>query len=84
MHRKSVEYRDPNFIDSQLRNINRTPAEKRWTEEDKTFALSVYKRSPRVYKYLSAFFQLPSPRTLKILLSKVPFNTGINSITSTT
>lgn len=67
-----------NFIDSQLRNVDRTPAGKRWTEEDKTFALSVYKRSPRVYKYLSVFFQLPSPRTLKILLSKVPFDTGIN------
>lgn len=69
-----------NFIDSQLRNVDRTPAGRRWTEEDKTFALSVYKRSPRVYKYLSAFFQLPSPRTLKTLLSKVPFDTGINKL----
>lgn len=69
-----------NFIDSQLRNVNRILTGRRWTEEDKIFALSIYKRSPRTYKYLSAFFQLPSPRTLKTLLSKVPFDTGINKL----
>lgn len=80
MHRQSVKYCDKNFIDSQLRNVDRTSAGKRWTEEDKIFALSVFKRSPRAYKYLSAFFQLPSTRTLKTLLSKVPFDTGINKL----
>lgn len=69
-----------NFIHSQLRNVNRTPAGRRWTEDEKVFALSIYKRSPRTYKYLSVFFQLPSPRTLKTLLSKVPFDSGINKL----
>lgn len=68
------------FIRSQLRNVNRTPCGRRWTEEDKAFALSIYKRSPRVYKYLSTYFQLPSSRTLKYILSKIPFDTGVNKI----
>lgn len=67
-----------NFIDSQLRNIDRASTGKKWTDEDKVFALSIYKRSPRTYKYISNFFQLPSPRTLETVLSKVPFNTGMN------
>lgn len=49
------------FIQSQLRNVDRTPCGKRWTEEDKAFALSIYKRSPRVYKYLSTYFQRACP-----------------------
>ncbi|XP_072756955.1 uncharacterized protein [Anoplolepis gracilipes] len=56
------------FIRSQLRNVDRTPCGRRWTEEDKAFALSIYKRSPRVYKYLSTYFQLPLSRTLKYIL----------------
>lgn len=68
------------FIKSQLRNVDRTPSGRRWTEEDKAFALSIYKRSPRVYKYLSMYFQLPSSRILKYILSKIPFDTGINKL----
>lgn len=68
-----------NFIDSQLRNFDRATSGRRWTEEDKSFALSMYKRSPRLYRYLAAYFQLPSTRTLKGILSKIPFSTGIST-----
>ncbi|KAF2887359.1 hypothetical protein ILUMI_18815 [Ignelater luminosus] len=48
--------------------------------EDKSFALSIYKRGPRTYRYLQEFFALPSIRTMKDMLSKIPFETGINSL----
>ncbi|KAF2886581.1 hypothetical protein ILUMI_19593, partial [Ignelater luminosus] len=66
-----------NFINSQLRNVNKTNG-KRWTTEDKAFALSLYKRSPRLYRYLENQFELPSIRTLKTVLSKIPFASGLN------
>lgn len=46
--------------------------------EDKAFALSVYKRSPRLYKYLRAYFQLPSKRTLQTVLAKISLELGVN------
>ncbi|XP_064214107.1 uncharacterized protein LOC135266776 [Tribolium castaneum] len=66
------------FINSQLRNVFCQPTARRWTDEDKAFALSLYKRSPRLYKYLQVHFQLPSSRTLKAILAKIQFDTGIN------
>ena len=67
-----------NFINSQLRNVEKKPSAKRWTEQDKIFALSLYKRSPKLYRYLSVYFQVPSTRTLKTILSNIPLDTGIN------
>lgn len=46
----------------------------------KVFALSMYKKSPKLYRYIREFFQLPSERTLKHVLSSIPFETGINSV----
>ncbi|KAF2891477.1 hypothetical protein ILUMI_14696, partial [Ignelater luminosus] len=66
-----------NFINSQLRNVNKTNG-KRWTTEDKAFALSLYKRIPRLYRYLENQFELPSIRTLTTVLSKIPFASGLN------
>ncbi|KAG8231855.1 hypothetical protein J437_LFUL015122 [Ladona fulva] len=68
-----------NFINSQLRNAAKAPSAKRWSVEDKVFALSIYKRGPRLYRYLATHFHLPSPRLLKSLLSKIPFGTGLNT-----
>ena len=66
------------FIDSQLRNTNKPPSAHRWTVDDKIFALSIFKRSPKLYKHLSSLFILPSVRLLKSVLSKIPFEPGIN------
>ena len=65
------------FINSQLRNVDKNPCGRRWTIKDKAFALSIYKRSPRLYRYLRAFFQLPSIRGLQTVLSSIPFTCGI-------
>ncbi|VEN36818.1 unnamed protein product [Callosobruchus maculatus] len=66
-----------NFINSQLRNVTRAPTARRWTIQDKAFALSLYKRSPKLYRYLKIHFQLPSISVLKKVLSSVPFNCGL-------
>jgi len=67
-----------NFIQSQIRNDNRKSNGKQWTIEDKTLAFSIYKRSARLYKYLTIYFQLPSTRLLKQMLSKISFEIGLN------
>lgn len=89
MHRKSVKYRDPKLYRFAVTKRRSHSSWKKvdWRRQDFCF-IRLYKRSPRVYKYLSVFFQLPSPRTLKTLLSKfhtyicllskIPFDTGIN------
>jgi hypothetical protein len=46
--------------------------------EDKIFALSLLKHSPRAYKLLKKTFALPSRKTLMALLNKVPFGCGVN------
>ena len=66
------------FINSQLRNNKKTPTQRKWTVDDKAFFLSWYKRSPKMYTYLSSIFILPSIRLLKGVLSKIPFDTDIN------
>jgi hypothetical protein len=65
------------FINSQLLNVHRKPSARRWTIQDKAFALSMYKKCRRLYRYIQAYFQLPSTRTLKHLLSKIPFECGL-------
>jgi predicted nucleotidyltransferase len=37
------------FINSELRNVQRKPCGRKWTMQDKAFALSIYKRSPRLF-----------------------------------
>ncbi|CAH1366216.1 unnamed protein product [Tenebrio molitor] len=77
---ENVNFVTKEFINSQLRNANVKPTARRWTEQDKAFALSLYKRSPRLYRYLQVYFQLPSSRSLKAILAKIPFDTGVNSV----
>lgn len=65
------------FINSQLRNANKPPTARRWSTEDKAFALSLFKRSPKLYNYLRNIFQLPSPRSLQLILASIPFECGL-------
>ncbi|XP_049826262.1 uncharacterized protein LOC126266401 [Aethina tumida] len=69
-----------NFIASQLRNSSRKSNCKIWSLDDKTFALSMYKRSGKLYRYLQTHFSLSSISTLKSLLSKIEFESGINKL----
>uniref|UniRef100_A0AAR5P3G2 THAP9-like helix-turn-helix domain-containing protein n=1 Tax=Dendroctonus ponderosae TaxID=77166 RepID=A0AAR5P3G2_DENPD len=53
-----------NFILSQTRNQKLKPRGRRFSLEDKIFALSIYKQSGKGYRFLSKIFSLPSRKTL--------------------
>jgi len=67
-----------NFIASQTKNQNRKLKGRRFTIDDKILALSIFKQSPKGYRYLSSIFSLPSQKTILTLLKNVPFTPGIN------
>ncbi|CAH0564359.1 unnamed protein product [Brassicogethes aeneus] len=67
-----------NFFASNMRNLQCKPKGRRFSLKDNIFALSLYKHSPRAYRFLSKFFSLPSRKTLTNMLNKVPFLAGIN------
>lgn len=62
------------FILCQLREQHKKPRGRRYTLEEKVYALSLLK----VYKVLQKAFALPSRKTLISILNKVPFHAGIN------
>ncbi|XP_049868630.1 uncharacterized protein LOC126368613 isoform X2 [Pectinophora gossypiella] len=66
------------FLQGQIRNCNRKLRGRRWSREEKITALRIFKRSPTCYRLLRRLFTLPSPGTLKNLLSKIPFTVGCN------
>lgn len=74
----NLNYLTKNYIKSQLENCTRKPSGRRHTLEETVFALSLYKRGPRLYSYLLNYFDFPSPSTLKHILSCIPFNPGLN------
>jgi len=41
-------------------------------------SLSIFKNSPKGYRFLSTIFSLPSKKTLNNLLNRAPFEAGIN------
>lgn len=66
------------FIQSQLRLLRKKPRGRRFSLDDKIFALSICRRGPKVYKLLLTMFALPRKRTLMKMLEKIPFNVGVN------
>lgn len=67
-----------NFLSCQLRMETKNARGRRYSFEDKVFALSLLKQSTRAYKILQKTFALPSRKCLISLLNKIPFNVGIN------
>lgn len=68
------------FLISQLRCANKKkPNGRRWTLDDKCFALALFNCNPTGYNFLRKLITLPSKRTVLSLLEKVPFKTGINN-----
>ncbi|KAG8236871.1 hypothetical protein J437_LFUL017075 [Ladona fulva] len=66
------------LLRKQILNHGKGATGREWSEEDKIFALSIYKRSPKCYALLQHFLLLPCVRTLTKTLNSVPFNVGIN------
>jgi hypothetical protein len=50
-----------------------------WTAPSKVFALALYKRGPKAYRFLKNFMPLPSKNTLADCLKSLPLQTGINN-----
>lgn len=67
------------FLLSQISQQCKKSRGRRYTLNDKIFALSLLKQSPRCYKLLKKVFSLPSRKTLMKLLKKHLFQSGINN-----
>jgi len=66
------------FIESQIRTQSKKARGRRFTFDDKVFALSVFKQSGKAYRLLQKVFALPSKKSLMNLLQKIPFHMGID------
>lgn len=52
--------------------------DRRFSLDEKIFALTLYKQGPRHYRLLERIFALPARTTLRRLLSTITLHTGIN------
>ncbi|KAF2880292.1 hypothetical protein ILUMI_25888 [Ignelater luminosus] len=64
------------FLKSRFANAQKTRP--KWTWRNKAIALAIYKRGPRCYRFLQTLLKFPSKRTLRTMLKKFSFRTGIN------
>ncbi|RVE52890.1 hypothetical protein evm_002547 [Chilo suppressalis] len=68
------------FLKMQLLQSTKKHKGRRYTLTEKILALSVYKPSPKAYRFLSGICALPSPKTLQKLLHKLSISAGLNEI----
>ena len=61
----------------QILSQKKAPRGRRYSREDKIFAMSLLKHSGKSYKFLKTIFALLSRKTLMSMLSKIPFGCGI-------
>ncbi len=66
------------FFKMQIKNTGRKPKGRRYSKEQKSLCLSLYKQSPKNYRYMRKFFILPDKRTIQRHSAKLMFDTGIN------
>lgn len=66
------------FFTMQLRNTGRKNHGQRYTKEEKSMLLAVYKHGARCYRFISKLFCLPSKRTLNRHSALLQFKTGID------
>ncbi|CAB3980293.1 Transposable element P transposase [Paramuricea clavata] len=65
------------FIDMQIDLHHKNPNGRRYNEETKRFALSLYHVSGKVYRMVAKFFSLPSKRSLMRWVSGLPRCPGL-------
>ncbi|CAG9786340.1 unnamed protein product [Diatraea saccharalis] len=78
---KNFEYLDKKskaFLLMQLKLVKKNKKAQRFSIEDKLFALTLMKQSPKGYKLLEKLFILPSKRTLSRLSNRIEFECGVN------
>lgn len=67
------------FFLSNLNNSKRNKFKRQYSIQDKAFALAIAKRSPKVYRFLSNIFCLPSMETLRKFMYEIPINSGLSN-----
>lgn len=68
------------FTKLQMMQSGKQERGRRFSIDEKILALSVYKHSPRTYRFLSKLFTLPSRRTLLKLLQQLHLDCGVNDV----
>ena len=66
------------FIKSQVLMSDVKGRGRRWARRDKSFALTLFHKSPKIYKLLRKVFFLPSVTTLRRSLKGFKLNPGFN------
>lgn len=66
------------FFEMQLKNASKHRNARRFSPEEKSFCLAIYKQSPKTYRRLQDFFIFPSKRTLGRHSARMLFESGIN------
>ncbi|XP_042143896.1 uncharacterized protein LOC121834216 [Ixodes scapularis] len=67
------------LLEGQVLIQGRKKKGRRWPQELREFALSMYFHGPKAYRFLSKVLALPTPRSLRRWLSEVPMTPGIIS-----
>lgn len=67
------------IFQSQIKAQSLHPHGKRFSLNDKIFALSIYKGNAKAYRIMSRVFALPSRKCITDLLQKLSLETGINN-----
>ena len=75
--RKLLPKQIVDFVEMQLKLHKRKGKARRYSPEIKSFSLSLYHVSGRAYRLLSKFFYLPSKRSLRRWVSRLPRTPGI-------
>ena len=70
------------FFKSQIQMSDRGLKGKRWSEQMKMFALSLFHTSPKCYRMLRKIFSLPGISTLKLVVRFSPVHPKCIEITS--
>jgi len=65
------------FTKLQLQETTKKRKGHRFTLKEKVMSLSIYKKSPKCYRFLSNLFTLPCKQTLNNLLSTVSIGPGV-------
>lgn len=66
------------FLEMQLANTGKKPHGQRYTPEQKSLCLAIYKQGPKCYRFLQKIFLLPDKRTLLRHSANLLFEEGIN------
>ncbi|KAK3907247.1 Transposable element P transposase [Frankliniella fusca] len=66
------------ILSGEIRNFQKVLTSRTWSTQQKCWALALYKRGPRAYRWLRRSVTLPAEKTLKNVLSKIKLEPGVS------